>query len=253
MGGLLAVLVGLVSFRTMDDRPGVPLRRDLWHLVRRPEHVPTFPGVFVAFEGGEGGGKSTQVDLLCAWLREQGHEVVRTREPGSTPAGERLRALLLDPASALSPRAEALLYAADRAQHVDTVVRPALERGAVVVTDRYVDSSLAYQGAGRDLVVDDVARLSRWATGSVRPDLVVLLDVAPEIGLARAQRVGAPDRMEAESLAFHGRVRQGFLDLAADAPARYAVLDAASPPGAVAEAVRRRVAPLLHAPARVPV
>ena len=256
-GGLLAVLVGLLSYRTMDDRPGVPLRSDLWALLHRRPSAPAFPGTFVAVEGGEGAGKSTQVHALAAWLREQGHEVVLTREPGSTPAGARLRELLLDPSSALVPRAEALLYAADRAQHVDTVIVPALERGAVVVTDRYVDSSLAYQGAGRDLAVEEVARLSRWATGGVRPDLVLLLDVDPEVGLARAGRVGRPDRIEAESLAFHRRVRQGFLDLAAAAPERYLVVPAEQPAEQVGQQLRERVGALLPArgpaPAPVPV
>ena len=250
VGGLLAVVVGLVSYRTMDDRPGVPLRSDLWGLVHRRPASPAFPGTFVAVEGGEGAGKSTQVEALAAWLRGAGHEVVVTREPGSTPAGARVRELLLDPASALAPRAEALLYAADRAQHVDAVIVPALQRGAVVVTDRYVDSSLAYQGAGRDLAVEEVARLSQWATGGVRPDLVLLLDVDPAVGLVRARRVGEPDRIEAESLAFHRRVRQGFLDLAARAPDRYLVVAADQPPEQVAEQVRGRVAQLL--PARAP-
>ena len=245
VGGLLAVLVGLVSYRTMDDRPGVPLRSDLWALVHRRPAAPSFPGTFVAVEGGEGAGKSTQVQALAAWLSAAGHEVVVTREPGSTPAGARLRELLLDPASAVGPRAEALLYAADRAQHVDAVIVPALERGAVVVTDRYVDSSLAYQGAGRDLAVDEVAQLSRWATGGVRPDLVLLLDVDPAVGLVRARRVGTPDRIEAESLAFHSRVRQGFLDLAAQAPDRYLVVDAERPAEQVAAEVRARVGSLV--------
>lgn len=255
VGGLLAVFVGLVSYRTMDDRPGVPLRSDLWALLHRGRGGPAFPGLLVAFEGGEGGGKSTQVDAVCRWLTDLGCEVVRTREPGSTHLGARLRELLLDPASELSSRAEALLYAADRAQHVDTVIRPALERGAVVVTDRYVDSSLAYQGAGRDLLVDEVARLSGWATGGLRPDLVILLDVEPAVGLERATRTARPDRMEAESLAFHARVRQGFLDLAAAAPDRYLVIPADQGPELVAAAVRRRLEPmaaLVAAQHRVP-
>ncbi len=247
LGGLLAVLVGFASFRTMDDAPGVRLREDLWRLVHRRPHEPEFAGLFVAVEGGEGAGKSTQVQALAAWLRGGGHDVVVTREPGSTPAGQRLRELLLDPGSALVPRAEALLYAADRAQHVESVILPALHRGAVVVTDRYVDSSLAYQGAGRALAVDDVAMLSRWATCGVRPDLVLLLDVDPAVGLSRARGVGSPDRIEAESLAFHQRVRQGFLDLAGQAPERYLVVPAGQSPEVVAVAVRERVAPLLPA------
>ena len=252
VGGVLAAGVGVVAFREMDDRRGVPLRSDLLALVRRTPHHPGLPGTFVAFEGGEGAGKSTQLSLLAGWLRERGSTVVVTREPGATPAGQRLREMLLDPATGrLAPRAEALLYAADRAQHVAEVVRPALERGEVVLTDRYVDSSLAYQGAGRDLERDDVARLSRWATEGLVPDLVVLLDVDPEVGLARARAGGELDRIEAESLAFHRRVREGFRELAAGAPDRYLVLDAALPAEQLQEAVRARLATLLPAaPAR---
>ena len=256
LGGALAVGVGVASYRTMDDSPGVPLRRDLWALLHRRPAEPAFPGLLVAVEGGEGAGKSTQVEALAGWLRESGREVVVTREPGATPAGRRLRELLLDPGSALAPRAEALLYAADRAQHVDTVIVPALQRGAVVVTDRYVDSSLAYQGAGRSLPPEEVARLSHWATGGVRPDLVLLLDVDPAVGLARARRTGEPDRIEAESLAFHARVRQRFLELAAQAPDRYLVVAADQPPEVVAQQVRARVTALLpptHQPQSVDV
>jgi dTMP kinase len=250
VGGLLAVVVGVVSFRQMDDRPAVPLRSDLLALLRRGGSAPSgLAGTFIALEGGEGAGKTTQLRLLEAWLCEQGHEVVVTREPGATAAGGRLRELLLDPASRLAPRAEALLYAADRAQHVAEVVRPALRRGCVVLTDRYVDSSLAYQGAGRELEGDDVARLSRWATEGLVPDLVVLLDVEPAAGLRRARQSGVPDRIEGESLAFHERVRAGFLDLAGQAPERYLVVDAADSAEAVHEVVRRRLAPLLP-PAR---
>jgi dTMP kinase len=252
LGGLLAVAVGVVSYRQMDDRPGVPLRADL--LARVTGGVPPRPahdGTFLALEGGEGAGKSTQARLLCEWLESRGHEVVVTREPGATPSGQRLRALLLDPQTALSPRTEALLYAADRAEHVAEVVRPALERGAVVLTDRYVDSSLAYQGAGRALQRAEVAKLSQWATEGLRPDLTVLLDVDPAVGLERAAgRRGGADRLEAESLAFHRRVRRGFLDLAADDPGRYLVVDAGQPPEKVAAQVRTRVEKLLRAPAR---
>ncbi|HTY71343.1 MAG TPA: dTMP kinase [Actinomycetes bacterium] len=187
--------------------------------------------MFIAFEGGEGAGKSTQVRRLADALAARGLDVRTTREPGGTPAGRRIRELLLDRASdGLSPRAEALLYAADRAEHVAAVIRPALAGGAVVITDRYVDSSLAYQGAGRTLAIADVARLSEWATEGLVPDLTVVLDLDPEVGLARA---GDPDRLEAEPLDFHRRVRQGFLDLAAAAPARYAVIDASRDPDEV--------------------
>jgi len=247
VGGLLALLVGIVSFRQMDDRPGVPLRKDLVSRLRRRPTTRSYSGTFVALEGGEGAGKSTQLQLLQEWLCARGHHVVVTCEPGATPAGARIRALLLDPETGdLAPRAEAMLYAADRAQHVTQVIRPALERGAVVLTDRYVDSSLAYQGAGRELATDEVARLSQWATDGLLPDLVVLLDVDPAVGLARAG--GTPDRIESESLEFHRRVRDGFLHLAEDDPDRYLVVSAEQEPQAVFSAVQARLEALIPAP-----
>jgi dTMP kinase len=250
LGGLLGLTVGALSFRMLNDRPGVPLRRDLMAMVRRrPAPGLAYPGVFVVFEGGEGAGKSTQVTRLAAVLQEAGHEVVVTREPGATAVGARIRALLLDPATVLSPRAEAMLYAADRAQHVATVVRPALERGAVVISDRYVDSSLAYQGAGRALPQEEVAELSRWATDGLVPDVTLVLDIDPAVGLARA--TGTPDRIEQESLAFHHAVRQGFLDLAAADPDRYLVVSAELSPDAVHAAVVARVLPSVPAPTLV--
>ena len=181
-------------------------------------------GLFVAFEGGEGVGKSTQIVRAAAWLRDHGHEVVETREPGGTTLGKELRRLVLDPDGHVTPRAEALLYAADRAHHVDTVIRPALEAGAIVLTDRYVDSTLAYQGAGRGL--GDARVITEWATGGLLPDLTVLLDLDPAIGLQRAGARAAPDRLESASLDFHQAVRDGFRALAAEAPNRYIVLDA---------------------------
>ncbi|SDF58631.1 dTMP kinase [Klenkia brasiliensis] len=204
-------------------------------------------GVFIAFEGGEGVGKSTQVALLHDWLAGRGRAVRTTREPGApTAVGAVLRSLVLDPATTgLAPRAEALLYAADRAQHVHEVVRPALAAGEVVVTDRYVDSSLAYQGAGRELAVDEVAGISRWATAGLRPDLTVLLDLPPEVGLARARGRAAADRLEGEPVGFHRRVRATFLALAGAEPERYLVLDAARPADDVAGDVRARVAELV--------
>jgi dTMP kinase len=244
VGGLLAVTVGLMAYRTLNDLPGVPLRRDLVRLLsRRVSARPSYPGLFVVFEGGEGAGKSTQVQRLAGVLTAEGYDVVVTREPGATEVGARIRAVLLDPMTTLSARAEALLYAADRAHHVAEVVRPALARGAVVISDRYVDSSLAYQGAGRELEQDEVAELSRWATDGLRPALTVLLDIDPAAGLARA--TGAPDRIERESLSFHQVVRQGFLDLAAAEPHRYLVLSASRDVDVVHEAVVARVTPLL--------
>lgn len=244
LGGVAAVMVGVLAFRTMDDRPGARLRGDLLGLLRREHPAPTYAGTFVVLEGGEGAGKSTQLVRLASWLRERGYDVVQTREPGATPVGAQVRALLLDPATTdLAPRAEALLYAADRAQHVATVVLPSLERGAVVLSDRYVDSSLAYQGAGRDLPLEEVEKLSRWATQGLRPDLTVLLDVDPAVGLARAG--GRPDRIEGESLAFHRAVRAGFLALAAAGPDRYLVISADLPAEQVHAAITARLAELL--------
>lgn len=204
------------------------------------------PGLFIAFEGGEGAGKSTQARLLVDWLRGRDCPVVLTREPGDSPIGPALRALLLDPATAgLSARAEALLYAADRAEHVASVVRPALLRGVVVVSDRYADSSAAYQGAGRGLGVDAVARLSHWATAGLVPDLTVLLDVDPSVGLRRP--TGPPDRLEREPAEFHRQVRDAFRELAAADPGRYLVLDATRSPERTAAAVRERLTGLLPA------
>ncbi|MGY1679719.1 dTMP kinase [Geodermatophilus sp. SYSU D01176] len=203
-------------------------------------------GLFLAFEGGEGAGKSTQVRLLCEWLAARGHPVRATFEPGGTPAGAAVRAIVLDRAhTGLSPRAEALLYAADRAQHAHAVLRPALAAGEVVVTDRYIDSSLAYQGAGRTLRLDDVATISRWATEGLRPDLTVLLDLPPETGLARARGRAVADRLESESLGFHQRVQDTFRALAAAEPGRYLVLDATRPVDELSADVRARVGALL--------
>ncbi|WP_375477414.1 dTMP kinase [uncultured Jatrophihabitans sp.] len=202
-------------------------------------------GLFVAFEGGEGVGKTTQIAAARAWLVASGHEVVATREPGGTALGARLRAAVLDPDGAVTPRAEALIYAADRAQHVETVVGPALAAGAVVLTDRYVDSTLAYQGAGRGLTVPDARVVTDWATAGLLPRLTVLLDLDPRIGLARAAARSAPDRLEAASLDFHDAVRAGFRALAAADAGRYLVLDAAADPDELTAAVRRALEPLL--------
>ncbi|BBH17710.1 hypothetical protein Back2_19970 [Nocardioides baekrokdamisoli] len=200
-------------------------------------------GVFVCFEGGEGAGKSTQSGLLSDWLRARGREVVLTREPGATAIGKELRRLVLSPETGvLDDKTEALLYAADRAEHVATVVRPALRRGAVVITDRYVDSSLAYQGAGRSLDVADVDRISRWATGDLRPHLTVVLDLAPSEGFGRFEE---RDRIEGESVEFHTRVREAFVRMARADPAHYLVLDARAPIDDIHAAIVARVQDLL--------
>jgi dTMP kinase len=198
-------------------------------------------GRLIAFEGVEGSGKSTQLELLRQALEGRDIEVVVTREPGGTP---RVRALLLDPGVELDARAEALLFAAARAELVAEVIRPALERGAVVLCDRYLDSSLAYQGVARGLGRGPVEEVNRFATGGLLPDLVVLLDLDPADGLGR--RAGALDRIEAQDLGFHRRVRQAFCDLAAADPGRFAVVDAAAPVGKVADRVRAAVLPLLE-------
>ncbi|RZU21577.1 dTMP kinase [Streptomyces sp. BK239] len=242
VGALLLPVAALVLAK-IDDRSGVPLRHDLRDALLGgddPVQAPAANGFFIALEGGDGAGKSTQAEALAEWIRGKGHEVVLTREPGATPVGKRLRSILLDVSSAgLSHRAEALLYAADRAEHVDTVVRPALERGAVVITDRYIDSSVAYQGAGRDLSPTEIARISRWATDGLVPHLTVLLDVSPET--ARERFTEAPDRLESEPAEFHTRVRSGFLTLAAADPGRYLVVDAGQEPDAVTSVVRARL------------
>jgi dTMP kinase len=202
------------------------------------------PGRLIAFEGVEGSGKSTQLELLRQALVGRGREVVVTREPGGTPAGERMRAVLLDPGVELHPRAEALLFAAARAELVAAVIRPALERGAAVLCDRYLDSSLAYQGDARGLGRGPVEEVNRFATGGLLPDLVVLLDLDPASGLRR--RSGELDRIEAQDLAFHRRVRQAFCDLAAANPGRFAVVDGAAPVAEVAAGVQAAALALLE-------
>jgi dTMP kinase len=261
LAAAVAVLLGRASYRQMDDRRGVPLLADLGRAFRHntkpapngdgvhePSAAPSRrTGVFLALEGGEGAGKSTQARLLAIWLRDQGYDVVTTHEPGATKIGMRLRALLLDTAhTGLSPRAETLMYAADRAEHVRSVIIPALERGAIVVTDRYVDSTLAYQGAGRQLPVTEIAELNRWATGGLTPELTILLDLPPLTGLGR--RLSSADRLESEPVDFHQRVRNGFLALANADPDRYLVLDASRPEGEVSRDIQQRVRELLPDP-----
>lgn len=198
-------------------------------------------GVFIVFEGGEGVGKSTQVARLVAHLQRTRPDlkVVQSREPGGTPAAEALRRVALDKDFVgLAPRAEALVFAAARGDHAYHVIRPALEQGACVVLDRYLDSSVVYQGVARGLGADEVERLSLWATESLLPDLVILLDLDPRTGLSR---ITSPDRLESESLEFHIAVRDGFLARASQQPARFAVVDAARDVDAVAHDVARAV------------
>ncbi|MFL6115455.1 MAG: dTMP kinase [Catenulispora sp.] len=284
--GLLAAGVGWVAYRMMDDVPGKSLRNELRAALKRtasstramiggsrsgsgsgsgtaaepgagtstaPDLPPdagapsrAHPGTFISFEGGDGSGKSTQLAALADWLRGRGHEVVVTREPGGTPLGIKLREIVLDArnAGSISPRAEALLYAADRADHVERVVRPALARGAVVLTDRYLDSSLAYQGAGRALSPHEVELLSRWATQGLMPDVTILLDLDPVTAATR--RTGPADRLELESVEFHRRVRDRYLELAAAEPQRFVVIDAAEPIERITGRIRARLENRVH-------
>nr|WP_218844851.1 dTMP kinase [Microbacterium pseudoresistens] len=203
--------------------------------------------MWITLEGGDGSGKTTQAALLEAWLSAQGRTVLRTREPGGSEVGALIRDIVLHHRGDIAPRAEALLYAADRAHHVATVVRPALERGDVVLQDRYLDSSVAYQGAGRVLDADEVRDLSLWGAEGALPDLTVLLDLDPAAARRRLDAADKPfDRLEAEREEFHGRVRAAYLSLADAEPDRFLVLDADDAPERIAEAVRARVEPLLH-------
>lgn len=200
-------------------------------------------GYFIVFEGGEGAGKSTQEALLAEALASEGRSVVRTREPGGTPAGEAIRNVLLSNEYAgLSDRAEALLFAAARGEHVKQVIKPALEDGAIVICDRYLDSSVAYQGYGRELGADRVRDLSVWATEGLLPDLTILLDVDPTVGLSRVE---SPDRLESEPIDYHQRVRSAFLDIAAREPSRFLVVDASGSVEEIAATIRGRVVELL--------
>jgi dTMP kinase len=226
-GGLFLAGAGIAAARSM----GATRRRVRLPRMRGLEFAsPAISGgarngLFVVFEGVEGSGKTTQIKLLRDFLVGSGRDVLVTREPGGTAISERIRNVLLDPGSSeMDPKTEALLYAAARAQHVAQVIRPALEQGRVVLCDRFIDSSLAYQGLARGLGEDDVLQLNRWATDQVFPDLVVLLDVDPEIGLARTE--GNPDRMEQEDIAFHRKVRDAYQHLAKQYPSRFALVDA---------------------------
>ena len=226
LAGLFAILIGSVSYHQMKDRPNVSIWSDIANAIKGELGSITgarTKGIFIAFEGGEGSGKSTQSKLLKKWLEEEGEEVLLSREPGGTEMGKDLRRILLDHSTGdISPRAEALLYAADRAHHVFSKIRPALDRGEVVITDRYFDSSIAYQGAGRILVSGEVARISRWATESLFPTLTILIDQPAEIGLSRLK---SKDRLEIEPIDFHERIRQEYLQLTLIDPERYLVVD----------------------------
>ncbi|CAB4926894.1 unannotated protein [freshwater metagenome] len=226
IAGLIATLIGAISYRQMKDRPNVSLWSDIANALKGElgsiTGAPT-KGIFIVFEGGEGIGKSTQSRLLKQWLEQEGESVVLSREPGGSDLGVEIRKILLSHSTGeISPRAEALLYAADRAHHVFSVIRPALAAGQVVISDRYFDSSIAYQGAGRILEPGEVARISRWATESLFPTLTVIIDLPAEIGLARLK---SKDRLESQPLAFHERVRQEFLQLALLDPERYFIVD----------------------------
>jgi len=203
-------------------------------------------GLFITLEGGDGSGKTTQMAALAAWLQERGRTVVQTREPGGTDLGVELREIILHRRGYIAPRAEALLYAADRAHHIATLVRPALERGEVVLQDRYLDSSVAYQGAGRVLEPGEVRDISLWATEGLLPDLTVLLDLDPAVGRARLDSSRTRyDRLEAEQSEFHERVRDAYRALADAEPERFLVLEATRPVDELQASIRDRVSALL--------
>lgn len=212
------------------------------------------PGVFIAFEGGDGAGKSTQAARLAAALESRGYTVLRTREPGGTPIGEKLRSLVLDHGNGeIDAHTEALIFAASRAAHASQVIRPALSRGDIVLTDRYIDSSVAYQGAGRNLGQDAVQSLNEWATSGLQPHLTVLLDVDPQLGRRRRTAgQAAEDRLESEADEFHTRIRDAFLELAAARPASYLVLPAQLPVDELAVRILARVDTVLGAASQAP-
>ena len=250
VAGLLAIGVGVLAYRQMDDGRPVPLLADVVTALRRDTTARrrlAGGGVLIAFEGGEGAGKSTQVRRLQEWLTSEGLVSRATFEPGATPSGRRHpRRSCSTARTPRSPRARRRCSTPPTGPSTcNDVLRPALDAGEVVITDRFVDSSLAYQGAGRTIPLDDVRMLSRWATQGLEPDLTVLLDLPPEAGLARARGRAVADRLESESLDFHQRVRQTFLALAEADPDRYLVLDAQQTPEAIAAAIRVRVAELL--------
>ena len=203
-------------------------------------------GTFITFEGGDGSGKSTQLDLMAKWLEQSGRQFITTREPGGTDVGLELREIILHRKGFLAPRAEALLYAADRAHHIHTVVRPALAAGTVVIQDRYFDSSVAYQGAGRVLAEDEVRDLSLWATEGLVPDLTVVLDVPADVLRERRDTTRTVyDRLEAEADDFHERVRDAYRRLAEREPERFLMIDGQRPAEEIHQEIRDRVSTLL--------
>ena len=203
-------------------------------------------GLFLTFEGGDGSGKTTQINRLVTWLESRGRTVVLTREPGGTDLGVELRNIVMHRKGFIAPRAEALLYAADRSHHIHTLVRPALERGDIVVQDRYLDSSVAYQGAGRVLDPDEVRELSLWGTERLMPDLTVLLDVPATVAKARQAAENRDyDRLEAEAEDFHTRVRESYLALAEAEPERFLVVNGELPIEEIHQVIITRVSDLL--------
>ena len=245
IAGLIGLIIGVISYHQMKDRPQVSLWSDILAALQGELGAITgqpSEAVFIAFEGGEGTGKSTQSKLLAEWLEQEGETVLLSREPGGTDLGKELRHILLGHQTGeINPRAEAMLYAADRAHHVGSVIRPALARGEVVITDRYFDSSIAYQGAGRVLIPSEVARINRWATETLYPTLTILIDLPAAIGIGRLK---SRDRLEAEPLDFHERVRHEFLQLAMLDPERYLIVDGTASIQEIHEAIIERVAQL---------
>jgi dTMP kinase len=245
--GIFATAVGVLSYKHMRDRPTISFVSDVKRVLRGElgaSSTALTPGLFIAFEGGEGSGKSTQSQILKEWLEQQDFVVTLTYEPGGTTLGQDLREILLSRETGhISPRAEALLYAADRAHHVYSVIRPNLELGKIVITDRYIDSSIAYQGAGRVLASEEVGRISRWATESLTPHLTIILDQPPSIGLAR---ISESDRLESEAIDFHERVRDEYLILAESDPDRYLLLDATQDVKELSLQIQEKVSPLLE-------
>ena len=209
--------------------------------------MPDTKGVFISFEGIDGVGKSTQADLMQSYLAAKGLEVTRTLEPGGSDLGVEIRHLLLHRKGEVSVRSEALLYAADRAHHVASVIRPALSKGQIVISDRFLDSSVAYQGAGRELDLTEVRNLSLWAVDNLLPDLTVLLDLDAAAASVRRGKTGAePDRLESEKISFFEAARKTYLELAKDEPNRFHVVDASQDPDSIWKQIQPRLDTLLE-------